>query len=61
MLMVMMMMSHLRTMTTAVILSQPIPDMVSAATSLSSKSSTTCLVFFFFSSYFTISIMPWLF
>ena len=42
----------------AVMLSQPMPDMVSGAMSLSSRSSTTFLLSFFLTSYFTISMMP---
>ena len=53
---------HLKTIRMAVMLSQPRPDMVSVAMSLSRRSSTTFLwVSFFLMSYLTISMMPWLF
>jgi hypothetical protein len=46
----------------AVILSQPIPDIVSGATSNYNKSSITFLEDpFDFNAYFTISMIPWLF
>ena len=52
---------HLKRIKTAVMLSQPMPDMVSGAINLSNESSTTFLVSFFLRSYFTISMIPWLF